>query len=128
VTDVQVTQEVDDKLLGEMYEAMRRHTREGDPVKAYAIQEHINARTKPPGELLYFGDVRPIGGVGAPPDMPPRVGKGSTRLVWQNFAKQTSDLEHEIIDSMSRDDVIRALEAQGVIPRVEREPDFYDEE
>lgn len=61
-----------------------------------------------------------------PPDMPRRAGKGASREAWQQFAKQTSDLEHEIIDAMDRDTVIKALEAQGIIPRVEK-TDFYDE-
>lgn len=129
MAEVQETNQVSDELLEEMYEAMRRHTREGDPVKAYAVQDHITNRTKPPSELLYFGEVRPAGGIGdgiAPPDMPRRAGKGASRLAWQQFAKQTSDLEHEIIDAMDRDTVIKALEAQGIIPREEKS-DFYDE-
>lgn len=113
---------VDEELLSRMYEAMRRHTREGDPVKAYALQDHITNRTVPPGELLYFGEVRPQKFLGTElPDMPPRVGKGATELAWRDFAKKVSNLEPEIIDRMTRGDIQNALQAQGVIPAPEEE-------
>ena len=122
------TRNLTDDELEEMFTAMRLHTAKGDPVKAFAIQDHITNKTRAPKELLYFGEVRPTGEFsGEVPDMPPRVGKGATISAWADFAKRTSDLEHEIIDSMSRDDIIRALEAQGVIPRAEKQPDFYAE-
>lgn len=119
---------VTDDELGEMFAAMRRHTAEGDPVKAFILQDHITNRTHAPKELLYFGEIHPTRESDeAPPDMPPRHSVGATKAAWVDFAKRTSDLEHEIIDSMGRNDIIKALEAQGVIPREEKQPDFYDE-
>ncbi len=124
----EVETELTNDELEEMYAAMRRHTAEGDPVKAFTIQDHISNRTRPAPELLYFGEVRPTGEFsGEVPDMPPRAGVGATKPAWADFAKRTSDLEHEIIDGMSRNDIIRALEAQGVIPKAEKQDDFYSE-
>lgn len=102
------------------YNAMRRHYSEGDPVKAGAIQAHIDAGTVPEAELLYFGSVRPRGGKFAGDlEIPPWVGKGSGVDVWRNFAKQVTDTPDEVIDRMERNDIQVLLVSTGVIPAKE---------
>ena len=48
-------------------------------------------------------------------DHPPMVGKGSGNLPWRAFAKQVSDMDPEIIDSMGKQDLITVLRDKGVI-------------
>lgn len=103
------------------YNAMRRHYSEGDPVKAGAIQAHIEAGTEPAADLLYFGEVKPRGGKISSLDIeiPPWVGKGSGTDVWRNFAKQVCDTPEEVIDRMDRNDIQQLLVSLKVIPQKE---------
>ena len=48
-------------------------------------------------------------------EAPPKVGPGSSAKAWQAFAKQVSDMDHEVIDSMSRSDIVTILTDKGVI-------------
>ena len=48
-------------------------------------------------------------------DHPPIVGKGSGNFPWRKFAKQVSDMDPEIIDSMGKTDIITVLRDKGVI-------------
>lgn len=49
------------------------------------------------------------------PNPPPTQGKGSSAAEWQKFAKQVSTMDHEVIESMSRADIIKILEAEEII-------------
>ena len=49
------------------------------------------------------------------PIQPPTHGKGSGNKPWRAFAKAVSDMDHEIIDSMSAPDLITVLIDKGVI-------------
>lgn len=46
---------------------------------------------------------------------PPITGKGSGNLPWRKFAKEVSDMDPEIIDSMGKTDIITVLRDKGVI-------------
>ena len=48
-------------------------------------------------------------------DHPPLTGKGSGNLPWRAFAKEVSDMDPEIIDSMGKQDLITVLRDKGVI-------------
>ena len=49
------------------------------------------------------------------PTQPPTHGKGSGNKPWRAFAKAVSDMDHEIIDSMSAPDLVTVLKDKGVI-------------
>jgi len=46
---------------------------------------------------------------------PPKSGLGSGTEKWQDFAKEVSDMDHEIIDSMGKQDLITVLKDKGII-------------
>ncbi len=46
---------------------------------------------------------------------PPLIGKGSGIVAWQNFAKEVSDMDPEVIDAMSKPDIMTVLKDKGVI-------------
>jgi hypothetical protein len=46
---------------------------------------------------------------------PPFSGKGSGAGPWKAFAKEVSDMDDEIIDAMSKADLITVLKDKGVI-------------
>ena len=49
------------------------------------------------------------------PTQPPTHGKGSGNRPWRAFAKAVSDMDPEIIDSMSAPDLVTVLKDKGVI-------------
>ena len=49
------------------------------------------------------------------PKQPPIHGKGSGNKSWRAFAKAVSDMDPEIIDSMSAPDLVTVLKDKGVI-------------
>lgn len=116
--DEEANNPVTEDDLQVMMDAMRRHYNEGDPVKGGILQEHITARTAPPPDLLYFGEIKPVGGKIARLDIeiPPWVGKGSGNEVWRNFAKQVSDTPEDVIDRMDRNDIQQLLVSLKIIP------------
>jgi len=48
-------------------------------------------------------------------DHPPMMGKGSGNRPWRAFAKEVSDMDPEIIDSMGKQDLIVVLRDKGII-------------
>jgi hypothetical protein len=56
-------------------------------------------------------------------DIPPRAGKGSGRVPWKEFAMLTTDIETDVLELMSRDELIRVLEERGVI-----QPNYAEDE
>ena len=48
-------------------------------------------------------------------DHPPLSGKGSGNVPWRAFAKEVSDMDPEIIDSMGKPDIVTVLRDKGVI-------------
>ena len=41
--------------------------------------------------------------------------KSATTEAWANFAKEQSEIDHEVIDDQSRNDLIKMLQANGLI-------------
>ncbi len=48
-------------------------------------------------------------------EQPPLSGKGSGTEAWRDYAKEVSDLDDEVIDDMSKEDLVEALKAQGIV-------------
>lgn len=90
----------------------------GHPEHAATIERAVEAGKEPHPKLMNIGSVSPERVIDASDiEIPPRVGKGSGKDVWAEFALQVSDLEPEIVERMSRDDVIKSLEIKGIIPK-----------
>lgn len=103
------------------YDLMRMYRDQGEPQHAAAIQRAIDAGEEPPKDLVNPKRIRPEVEVDSEEslEIPPRKGPGSSKKAWQEFAKQVSDIEPEIIDNMDQGEVIHMLEVRGVIPREE---------
>jgi len=48
-------------------------------------------------------------------DEPPRTGKGSGHSVWVDFAELVSDIDSEVLDQLSRNEIIDILVARDII-------------
>lgn len=48
-------------------------------------------------------------------DLPDAPARNAGTPKWQSFAKQVSDMDPEVVDSMSRKDIITVLEDKGII-------------
>lgn len=106
----------------EVQHAIREQFRRGRPEKALKIRELVAAGEPIPYDLLDFeGKLRSEKAVSGVLEAPPRSGKGSGEKNWKTFAKQTSDLDEAVIDSMSRDELIEMLEAKEIIPPLNKE-------
>lgn len=89
----------------------------GDPLKAMKLQAAIDADEMPDPSLL-SGDVKtdfPLHG-DVSIEIPPRVGQGSSKAAWIEFAAKVTDIDGEVLSRMKRDDIIDMLEARGNIP------------
>ena len=53
--------------------------------------------------------------------IPNEYGPGSKKDEWAEFAKANSDLDEEVIDSVTKTDLIMMLKATGVIPMTDTE-------
>ncbi len=88
----------------EMLELIRELRGRGEPEKAADVQAALD-------EDEYFLGGRKLPTVGNVSE-PKRSAK---REAWIEYAKHVSDIEHEIIDKMQRNDLIAMLKANGLI-------------
>lgn len=104
-------------------DAIRYWTNLGDPIKARDIRRAQEKGEAIDPALLNTGRVKPRPGVDMAEvgEAPPRTGRGSGVDNWREFAKATSDMDAEVIDTMTKDDIIAALVATDVIPEEEEE-------
>ena len=116
-TKSESTEDVLDAELESRMRSMVRHwSIHGDPVKANRLRTHLEAGTKPEAALLSDGPLKPEKNVDLESiDVPPRNGKGSTKAAWQEFALEVADVEEEVVNRMSRDEIIKMLEVKGII-------------
>ena len=49
---------------------------------------------------------------------PPRSGRGATKQAWREWAYNNSDVDQEVIDSVKKNDIIKMMEANGLIERL----------
>lgn len=106
-----------------MGDARRWHSGEGRPQEALRIKLAIEAGRRLTDverqELLRTDDTKPIVEVDPSITPPPRKGKGATRSNWQKYARLVTDWEPEVIDGAKMNELIKMLEANGVIQPLE---------
>ena len=94
----------------ELTKRMGEYERTGFPEKSAKIRAQMAADT--PFEELYGSEADRQEEIDELP-APPRGGPGSGVEAWRNFAKQVTDWED--VDDMDRDEIILALEEDGLI-------------
>jgi len=105
---------------GQLQLRIRELKRTGRPEKAYQLQVAIKEGRTPAKHLLYDQGESPeekeiIG------EMPPRTGRGSGKVEWEAFAREHTDWPDELIEGAGgRDDLIKMLELNGIIPKEKR--------
>jgi len=121
VVDDSSPKELDQATINAMHVAMNHWHSHGQPEKAKVLNECLAQNRTPPSNLVYFGDVRPETGVDpSKVKIPARYGAEASQKNWAAFAKQTTDMEPEILEKMTRRDIVSMLEVKGVIPVEER--------
>jgi hypothetical protein len=56
-------------------------------------------------------------------ELPTRMGRGSSRVAWVQFARLVSEVESEVIEALTRDGIIQLMEDRGIIlPSEESSP------
>ena len=95
----------------EMMDQYRDLKRTGKPELANPILAALQK-----GEFYLAGKVASEVEVVEPP---PRHGKGSGKDEWRAYAKEVSVMDSEIIDTFSKKEVIKALEANGLMEKVD---------
>ena len=99
--------------------AKREWGRKGHPDKAALLAHYFDREEMPPNDLMSFGDIKPEKRVDVLPEMPARAGRGATKKLWKEFALATIEIEEEILERMTRDEIVMMLETKKVIPREE---------
>lgn len=91
----------------------------GYPEKAAVLFECMEQKRLAPANLLMLDSpIQPQTSVDPTKlDMPERAGPNATHKAWREFAKKTLEMDHEIIDTLSRDEIVKILESNKVIPK-----------
>ena len=104
----------------EMMEGIRYANRKGRPQDAGKLRKAFDAGVY--AEL--------IDSVEAPTpeveEAPPRGGKGSSTDKWIAYAQLVSQIDDEVLESASKDDIIGMLEANGLLEKLPP-PEVNDE-
>lgn len=113
---------LDEEIINRIHTAYNHWHMHGHPEKAAVLMECLGQNRVPPANLIYFGDIQPETSID-PENLaiPPRHGPDSSAENWRKFAKETTDMEPEIIDKMQRKDLISMLEVKKIIPKEEGE-------
>lgn len=102
--------------------AIRYWTVNGDPIKARDINRALANKEEVPAHLLNLTRYRPTTDIDLEEvEIPNRTGRGSALEKWQDFAMATSDMDADVVKAMTKEDIIAALEANGIIPAEEEE-------
>lgn len=102
--------------------AIRYWTVNGDPIKARDINRALANKEEVPAHLLNLTRYRPVTEVDMDEiEIPSRTGRGSGLEKWQDFARATSDMDEDVLKTMTKEDIIAALEANGIVPAEEEE-------
>lgn len=118
------SQETDVEFEERVANAIRTWTSRGEVMKARDLTRQMSQGADAVDvDLLNTGRIKPKSGVdmeavGSPP---PREGRGSGVKAWREFAKATSDMDADVIDSMEKEELIATLVSTGVIPAEEEE-------
>lgn len=92
--------------------------RTGKPFEAEALEGALRNDENPPASLMGKGKFKPEKSINVPlADLviPPRSGRGSGKNAWAELALTVMDVEPQVIEALSRDEVIDLLEARGII-------------
>jgi len=92
-----------------MYEQIRSERGAGRPEVAQQIQKALDR------DEYFLGDVNvePFVVVDVPK-------KTATKSKWQEFAKKNSDFDHELIEGITRKDLLSMLLAHGIIDKFDK--------
>jgi len=93
--------------IQEMNDNRRELARTGNTVESAKVREALMR-----GEYLVIGKSKE-----PDPIDPPK--RNATKLEWQEFAKKVSEIDHDVIDNVTRDDIIQMLKANGLLPMEE---------
>ncbi len=96
------------------------HQMRGRPELARQIRNKLDNDEEIDEALL---DVAGAGRVPELPEPPPRRGPGASAKNWRKFAHIASDLDEDIIEDTKLEDLIKMLEANGVIEPETKAPD-----
>lgn len=116
----ELTTALTDDELAAMQNAYHHWTMKGYPERAKVLWECIQQGRRAPANLLMLepGGVRPETSVDPSTiEAPPRVGPDASAAAWKTFIKKTVDIEPEIVDRMSRKDLIAMAESKGIIEK-----------
>jgi hypothetical protein len=101
--------------------AIRHWTSVGEVIKARDLRRQLESGGDIDPKLLHVGRVKPTADVAEVMEEPARTGRGSGINNWREFAKAMTDMDPEVIDAMEKDELILALESNGVIAAEEEE-------
>lgn len=91
----------------------------GYPEKASVLWECLEQDRRPPSNLIPSdNDIKPETAIDPKYlEIPAYAGPKATKDIWQDFAKKTLDMDHMVIETLERKDLIELLQSKGVIPR-----------
>jgi hypothetical protein len=101
--------------------AIRHWSSIGEVIKARDLRRQLAAGGPIDPKLLHVGRVKPTADVEDVMEEPARTGRGSGIKNWQEFAKAMTDMDPEVIEAMEKDELILALESNGVIATEEED-------
>ncbi len=106
----------------EIHNKKREWSLAGDPMKVMYLDRALEADMMPdPSLMTDLGvktDIPLVGGVNL--EIPPRWGKGSGQAVWAEFAAKITDTDAEVLSRLTRNDIVKMLEANGNIPTMSK--------
>lgn len=96
--------------IAEMRKRLRAESEAGRPEISAGIQAAIDA-----GEFYEDPEVEEVAEV----EQPPISGPGSGKAAWVEYARSISDIDDEVLDSITREDILAMLRANGLVPMPE---------
>lgn len=118
-----MTEEEREKVL----EASRYWYLKGEVMMWRDCQRALQNDEMPDKSVLNLTNVKPQTDVDMEEvEIPPRSGIGSGVAKWREFAKEVSEMDPEVIEAMSKDDLIAELETMGII-EAEEESEYEEQ-
>lgn len=96
--------------IAEMNQLIREESQNGRPEIAARIRSALDR-----GEVYEAPGVEVV----EPVEQPPLGGPGSGKVAWVEYALSVSDIDEEVLESITKDDIIAMLRANGIIPMPE---------
>lgn len=87
----------------EMRQEIRKQDIAGRPEVAQKIKKHLDAGVYWMPEAV------------TPKETPPPPNTNAKKTAWQKWAKDNTDIDHEVIETITRSDLIAMLRANGII-------------